>query len=64
MNTTPLPVIEPNSPNKTDAPPSGRRGGTYQTDEDAFATLRKTWQPVCLSRDLDDGRIVSRTLMG
>lgn len=33
-------------------------------DADVFGTLRKTWQPVCLSRELDGGAIVSSVLMG
>ena len=43
---------------------SGRRRVDSLTDADAFETLRRTWQPVCLSRELDGGNIVSYTLLG
>ena len=32
-------------------------------DDDVFAALRKTWQPVCLTRDLRAKRIISYTLL-
>ena len=34
------------------------------TDEDVFATLRKTWQPVCLARHLREKRIIGYVLLG
>ena len=33
-------------------------------DDPAFAALRRTWQPVALSRDLDGGRVRTCRLLG
>ena len=38
-------------------------GFTELTDEDVFSTLRKTWQPVCLARELRQKKIISYVLL-